>query len=132
MDICAKESGTMIRNRKSRNYAYTSLTETYAVELPVSCPDMAPIRRVKTAAAQIENSKSGDQDIWKIVKTVLTVQMRPKQVIAGLSAEFHDTLNTTQIEMCVNRIEAAIKQAHTDVTTPFLKPQTAESWQRRT
>jgi divalent metal cation (Fe/Co/Zn/Cd) transporter len=52
-------------------------------------------------------------------------------IIAALSVEFHDTLNTTQIEMCVNRIETAIKQAQPDITILFVKPQSAKTWRRR-
>ncbi|MGA2552156.1 MAG: cation diffusion facilitator family transporter [Burkholderiaceae bacterium] len=62
---------------------------------------------------------------------VLTVQMGPNQVIAALSAEFRDELNTTEIEDCVNRIESAIQEAHLDVTILFVKPQTSETWARR-
>ena len=65
------------------------------------------------------------------VNAVLTVQMGPNQIIAALSAEFYDALSTTQIEQCVSRIEAKIKLAHPDVTTLFIKPQTAETWRRR-
>ena len=71
-----------------------------------------------------------DADV-RTANGVLTVQMGPQQVVAALSVEFHDALNTTQIEKCVNRIEAAIKQAHPDITTLFVKPQTAETWQHR-
>lgn len=73
---------------------------------------------------------SEDPDI-RSVNGVFTVQMGPNQVIAALSAEFHDELNTTQIEHCVRRIEAAIKQSSLDVTTLFVKPQTADMWQQR-
>lgn len=62
---------------------------------------------------------------------VLTVQMGPNQVVAALSAEFHDGLNTQQIEHCVCRIEAAIKGAQLGVTTLFIKPQTPDTWRRR-
>jgi cation diffusion facilitator family transporter len=65
------------------------------------------------------------------VNGVLTVQMGPNQVLAALSAEFLDGLNTGQIERCVARIEGAIKQAHPDVRTLFVKPQTGETWQRQ-
>ena len=65
------------------------------------------------------------------VNGVLTVQMGPNQVVAALSAEFQDELTTTQIEQCVSRIEAAIKAAHLDVTTLFVKPQSADTWRRR-
>ena len=63
---------------------------------------------------------------------VLTVQMGPEQVVAALSAEFHDALNTTEIEACVNRVEAAIKAAHPAVAILFIKPQTQETWRQRT
>jgi divalent metal cation (Fe/Co/Zn/Cd) transporter len=65
------------------------------------------------------------------VNGVLTVQMGPNQVLAALSAEFLDGLDTGQIERCVTRIEAAIKQAHPDVRTLFVKPQTGETWRRQ-
>ena len=57
--------------------------------------------------------------------------MGAQQVVAALSVEFEDALNTTQIEHCVNRVEAAIRRTHPEVTTLFVKPQTADTWQRR-
>jgi cation diffusion facilitator family transporter len=72
-----------------------------------------------------------DPDI-RSANGVLTVQMGPEQVVAALSAEFHDALTTTQIEACINRIEAAIKAAHPVVSVLFVKPQTPETWRRRT
>jgi divalent metal cation (Fe/Co/Zn/Cd) transporter len=65
------------------------------------------------------------------VNGVLTVQMGPNQVLAALSAEFKDGLNTGEIEHCVARLEIAIKGAHPDVRTLFVKPQTAETWRRQ-
>jgi len=62
---------------------------------------------------------------------VLTTQLGPDQIVAALSAEFEDALTTTDIEACVNRIEAAIKAAHPDVSVLFVKPQTAKTWQKR-
>ena len=62
---------------------------------------------------------------------VLTVQLGPSQVVAALSAEFRRGLNTTQIEECVSRIEAAINDAHLDVSILFVKPQTARTWRLR-
>ncbi len=62
---------------------------------------------------------------------VLTIQMGVNQIIAALSVEFHDGLNTTQIEKCVNRIEAAIKLAQPDIAILFVKPQSAETWRHR-
>ena len=63
---------------------------------------------------------------------VLTVQMGPDEVVAALSAEFRDGLDSDDIEACVNRIEAAIKQSHPVVSILFVKPQTREVWDRRT
>jgi divalent metal cation (Fe/Co/Zn/Cd) transporter len=82
---------------------------------------------VRESIMRIANNDTGIRS----VNGVLTVQMGPNQVIAALSAEFCDELNTTQIEHCIGRIEAAIIEAHLDVTTLFVKPQTAEMWQRR-
>jgi len=48
-----------------------------------------------------------------------------------LSAEFEDALTTGEIERCVNRIEDAIKSKHPDVAVLFVKPQTRETWLRR-
>lgn len=63
---------------------------------------------------------------------VLTVQMGPDQVVAALSAEFRDGLDSNRIEACVNRIEAAIKQSHPVVSVLFVKPQTRAVWEGRT
>ena len=71
-----------------------------------------------------------DPDV-RTANGVLTVQLGANQVVAALSVEFHDALNTTQIETCVNRIEAAIKHAQPDITMLFVKPQSVETWRRR-
>jgi cation diffusion facilitator family transporter len=63
---------------------------------------------------------------------VLTVQMGPDEVVAALSAEFRDGLDSDGIEACVNRIEAAVKQSHPVVSILFVKPQTRDVWDRRT
>jgi len=59
------------------------------------------------------------------------VHLGPQQVVAALSAEFEDRLTTPEIEACVNRIEAAIKTAHPEITILFVKPQTPETWKAR-
>jgi cation diffusion facilitator family transporter len=71
-----------------------------------------------------------DPDV-RCANGVVTVQMGPRQVLAALSADFEDRLNTPQIEECVNRIEAAIKHAHPEIIVLFVKPQTADTWRRR-
>ena len=63
---------------------------------------------------------------------VITVQIGARQIVAALSAEFEDGLTTGEIEACVNRVEDAIRCAHPDISVLFVKPQTAETWARRT
>jgi divalent metal cation (Fe/Co/Zn/Cd) transporter len=63
---------------------------------------------------------------------VITAQMGPNRIFAALSAEFRDGQSTREIELCVNRIEKRIKAAHPEIATLFVKPQTAETWRRRT
>jgi len=62
---------------------------------------------------------------------VLTVQMGPNQIVAALSAEFEDALSTGEIETCVNRVESAIKCVHPEIGILFVKPQTPETWEKR-
>jgi cation diffusion facilitator family transporter len=62
---------------------------------------------------------------------VLTVQLGPRQIVAALSVEFQESLNTTQIEHCVNRIEEAIGHAFPEIVILFVKPQSADTWERR-
>ncbi len=88
-------------------------------------PALLPVRE------SILRIAAEDRDIDR-ADGVLTVQMGPEQVLAALSAEFHDGLTTQQIELCVSRVEAAIKDAHLGVTMLFVKPQTPETWRRRT
>ncbi|WP_286965598.1 MULTISPECIES: cation diffusion facilitator family transporter [Acinetobacter] len=63
---------------------------------------------------------------------VLTEQIGAHQVIASLSLEFKDDLTSDEIEACVNRIEAQIKQLHPEIITLFVKPQTKAVWLERT
>ena len=58
-------------------------------------------------------------------------QLGPQQIVAALSAEFEDALTTEAIERCVKRIEDAIRSKHPDVAVLFVKPQTEETWLRR-
>jgi len=74
---------------------------------------------------------AGEDPDVRSANGVLTVQMGPSQVVAALSAEFHEGLDTAQIELCVSRIEAAIRRANLDVTTLFIKPQSAQTWRDR-
>jgi cation diffusion facilitator family transporter len=80
--------------------------------------------------ASILRLAGADPDI-RSANGVITMQMGPSEVFAALSAEFEDRLDTTRLEHCVNRIEAAIKTAHPEVTVLFVKPQTEKTWRRR-
>lgn len=62
---------------------------------------------------------------------VLTAQLGPHEVVAALSVEFDDKLTTTEIEACVNSVEAQIREAHPEIAVLFVKPQTPAVWQAR-
>jgi cation diffusion facilitator family transporter len=61
---------------------------------------------------------------------VLTVQLAPDQVLAGLSLQFPPDLRAAQIEESVIDIERQIRASHPEVMTLFIKPQTDDTWQR--
>lgn len=65
------------------------------------------------------------------VNGVLTSQLGPHQVLATLSAEFSDHMTVPEIEQCIERIEAAVRETAPDVQALFVKPQTPETWARR-
>ncbi len=71
-----------------------------------------------------------DSDVCH-ANAVMTVQMGPSQVFAAMSVEFRDGLTTTGIELCVSRLESAIKDAHHEVVAIFVRPQTREAWLAR-
>ncbi|TMJ02726.1 MAG: cation transporter [Alphaproteobacteria bacterium] len=57
------------------------------------------------------------------VNDLVTVHLAPDQVVAALSLEFKDELNTPQIEQAVAAIERRICQQHPEVSRIFVKPQ---------
>ena len=73
---------------------------------------------------------SEDRDVRR-ANGVLAMQLGPNQVVAALSLEFHEALNTKEIERCVNRIETSVCRAFPDVVTLFVKPQSADIWLSR-
>lgn len=62
---------------------------------------------------------------------VITVQLGPNHVFAGLSTEFRDSLTTLEIEQYVERVEAALRACHPDIVVLYVKPQTKEVWEAR-
>jgi cation diffusion facilitator family transporter len=74
---------------------------------------------------------AGDDAAVAHANGALTFQIGPDDVMATLSAEFHDRLTTPEIETAVRRIEAAIELAHPEIKTLFVRPETVESWRNR-
>ena len=62
---------------------------------------------------------------------VLTMHMGPQQIVALLSIEFHDSLTAPDIEACIERLEARLKERRPELTTIFVKPQTTGVWSAR-
>ncbi len=56
---------------------------------------------------------------------VSTVHMAPDQVIAALSLEFRDSLETPEIEAAIDALEHAVHEHHPEVIAIFVKPQAA-------
>lgn len=61
---------------------------------------------------------------------VITLHLAPQEVVAAISAAFHNQLTAVEIEDCVSRLEARIKAAHPQVTLLFVKPQTSRAFGR--
>ena len=74
---------------------------------------------------------AGEDAAIRTANGVLTMQLGPHQVVAALSAEFEDALNTTEIEACITRVEHAAKAAHPALAALFVKPQTQATWHQR-
>ena len=62
---------------------------------------------------------------------VITVQLGPNHVFAGLSTEFRDNLTAPEIEQYVERVEATLHERHPEVVALYVKPQTHEVWEMR-
>lgn len=62
---------------------------------------------------------------------LVTVHLGPDQIVAGLSIEFADDASVQEVEACVERLEARLKQEVPAVTGFFVKPQTHGAFQRR-
>lgn len=62
---------------------------------------------------------------------VLTVHMGPEEIVAALSIEFEDHLTAPEIEACVERLEARLKNEIPEIARLFVKPQTTGTWEKR-
>jgi len=87
-------------------------------------------RALPDVEASITAAAAGDPDVQR-VNGLVSVHTGPDQVVVGLSIEFQDTLTVTAVEACVERIEAQLRHSRPEVTTIFIKPQSAETWQAR-
>jgi cation diffusion facilitator family transporter len=65
------------------------------------------------------------------VNDLVTIHLSPDQVVAALSLEFKDELNTPQIEQAVAAIERRICKQHPEVSTIFVKPQSSSTRDQR-
>jgi len=62
---------------------------------------------------------------------ILSVHIGPEEIVAGLSIEFEDDLRAPEIEACVERLEARLKEEMPEISRLFVKPQAARTWERR-
>jgi cation diffusion facilitator family transporter len=62
---------------------------------------------------------------------ILSVHIGPEEIVAGLSIEFEDHLTAPEIEACVERLEARLKQEMPQISRLFVKPQAAGTWEQR-
>lgn len=69
---------------------------------------------------------AADSDVVRVTG-LLTVQLGPESVIAGISVKFRDELGTRDIERSVARIEGRIRSDIKDVTQVFVRPQPAQA-----
>jgi len=85
-----------------------------------------------SALPEVENSiqrlANDDPDIRK-VNGLITVHLAPTQIMAALSVEFDDKLNTAAIEDLVERLEERVRAACPEVVALFIKPQTPGRFQ---
>jgi cation diffusion facilitator family transporter len=62
------------------------------------------------------------------VNGLMTVQLAPDQIVAALSVEFTDDMRVTQVEQSVMHMEEQLREAHPELITIFIKPQTPETY----
>jgi cation diffusion facilitator family transporter len=67
----------------------------------------------------------------KMANGLYTVHLGPDQIVAELSVEFERQADAAEIERAVERIEAAIRQDHPEVSMLFVKPQAHATWRAR-
>ena len=56
---------------------------------------------------------------------LFTVHVGPRQVVAGISVDFRDDLTARQVEDIVAAVEARVREAHPEIVSLLIKPQSA-------
>lgn len=64
------------------------------------------------------------------INGVLAVHLGPHQIVAAISAEFDDHMTAPEIERTVERLERELRSDVPQVTTMFIKPQSARQWSK--
>ncbi|NML44763.1 cation diffusion facilitator family transporter [Ramlibacter sp. G-1-2-2] len=59
---------------------------------------------------------------------LFSVHLAPDQVVVALSLEFRDELTAPQIEAAVRGLEKRVREAHPEVVSLLVKPQTEAGW----
>jgi divalent metal cation (Fe/Co/Zn/Cd) transporter len=88
----------------------------------------------ESASTQLQESIlriAGEDEAVQRANGVLTTHLAPDQIVVALSLEFKDDMIAPQIEQCVERLERRLKEMHSQISTVFVKPQTAHDWQGR-
>ena len=88
----------------------------------------------ESASPQLEAAilaAAAEEPSVKQVNGLFTVHLGPDQVVAELSVEFQADSVAAEIEDAVERIEQAVASEYPEVAGLFVKPQSAQEWQRR-
>jgi len=72
-----------------------------------------------------------EDEAVRMANGVYTVHLGPDQIVAELSVEFERRADAAEIERAVERIEAAIRREHPEVSMLFVKPQAHALWHER-
>jgi cation diffusion facilitator family transporter len=71
-----------------------------------------------------------EQEGVERVNGMMTVHLAPDEIVLALSLEFADPLNTTGIEQRIASLERALRTAHPELITVFIKPQSRDQFRQ--
>ena len=72
------------------------------------------------------NAETGDQQTFRAINEIRTMQLGPEDVLVATSVDVHDTATAKQIEAATARLERAVKARYPDVKNLFIEVQAAE------